>query len=106
MAATFFAKAQAYTKSWTQVRTWKFDQGDLDFIESAEVVIGNFGPAVMCHRKDGMATFINVDTRSRYEVGQQIDLSKVTMVDYSDGSRVINKILIGVDNLTTDEVDF
>lgn len=106
MSAVFFAKAQAYTKNWTAVKTWKFDQGDLDFIEAAEVVIGNYGPAVMCHRKDGMATFINIDTRSNYEVGQQVDLSKATMVDYSDGSRTINKILIGVSTSSMEEIPF
>ena len=96
MSATFFASTKGYTKSWTQVRTWKFGQEDLDFIESATVVPGNFGPAVMCNRKDGLATFINLDNRSVYQMNQVVDLSKATMVDYTDGARTIQKILIGV----------
>lgn len=96
MAATFFASTKGYTKSWTPIRTWKFGQDDLNFIESAVVVPGNFGPAVMCNRKDGLATFINIDNRSVYQMNQSVDLSKAIMVDYTDGARTIRKILIGV----------
>lgn len=96
MSATFFASTKGYTKSWTQVRTWKFGQDDLNFIESAVVVPGNYGPAVMCNRKDGLATFINIDSRSVYQMNQVVDLSKAIMVDLTDGSRTIQKILLGV----------
>ena len=96
MAATFFASANAYSKSWKEIRTWKFGSEDLAFIESAVVVPGVYGPAVMCNRKDGLATFINIDTRSVYQINQAVDLSQAIMVDYTDGARTIQKILIGV----------
>lgn len=96
MAATFFASANAYSKTWKEIRTWKFGSEDLAFIESAVVVPGVYGPAVMCNRKDGLATFINIDTRSVYQINQVVDLSQATMVDYTDGARTIQKILIGV----------
>jgi hypothetical protein len=96
MAATFFASANAYSKTWKEIRTWKFGSEDLAFIESAVVVPGIYGPAVMCNRKDGLATFINIDTRSVYQINQAVDLSQAIMVDYTDGARTIQKILIGV----------
>jgi hypothetical protein len=96
MSATFFASQKGYSVSWTQVRTWKFGNDDLAFIESAKVVPGNYGPAVMCIRKDGLATFINIDNRSIYQMNQPVDLSQAIMVDYTDGTRTIQKILLGI----------
>lgn len=95
---SFFMTAQTHVRQWTEKETYRLPQSDIDFIEDAFVVPGNFGPSVRCLRKDGLDTYVSIDVdNSRFLMNQHIDLTKAEMVVLTDGRREITKIRVGLE---------
>lgn len=95
---SFFATAATHVRQWTVKEVYRLPQSDIDFIEEAIVIPGNYGPSVRCMRKDGLDTYVSIDVEnSKFLMNQHVDLSKAEMVVLSDGRRDVTKIRVGLD---------
>ena len=78
-----FSALRVYAGKWQESGKRAFDSDEMAAVDRAEVVESQYGLSVCFFMKAGGQSYIPLDQNSSASIGQQIDLSKATLVTLS-----------------------
>ena len=75
-----FSSLRVYPGKWQVKNTRSFSQEEIDAVDSARVVDSQYGLSVCFMMKSGGTTFIPLDQNSSKSTGDEVDLSKASLL--------------------------
>jgi hypothetical protein len=75
-----FGSLRVYAGKWMVKASRSFTQEEIDAVDHASVVDSQFGSSVCFFMKGGGQTFIPLSTNSTLGIGDNVDLSKASLL--------------------------
>ena len=75
-----FSSLRVYAGKWMVKATRSFTQEEIDAVDHASVVDSQYGSSVCFFMKGGGQTFIPLSSNSSLAVGDDVDLSKASLL--------------------------
>ena len=75
-----FSSLKTYAEKWSVKNSRNFTQEEIDAVDRASVVDSNYGSSVCFFMKGGGQTFIPLSNNSSLGVGDNVDLSKASLL--------------------------
>lgn len=75
-----FSSLKTYAEKWSVKTSRNFTQEEIDAVDHASVVDSNYGSSVCFFMKGGGQTFIPLSNNSSLGVGDDVDLSKASLL--------------------------
>ena len=75
-----FGSLRVYAGKWMVKATRSFTQEEIDAVDHASVVDSQYGSSVCFFMKGGGQTFIPLSTNSSLSIGDDVDLSKASLI--------------------------
>jgi hypothetical protein len=75
-----FGSLRVYAGKWMVKASRSFTQEEIDAVDHASVVDSQYGSSVCFFMKGGGQTFIPLSTNSSLSIGDDVDLSKASLI--------------------------
>jgi hypothetical protein len=75
-----FSSLRVYAGKWAVKASRKFSEEEINAVDHASVVDSQYGSSVCFFMKSGGQTFIPLSTNSSLGLGDEVDLSKATIL--------------------------
>jgi hypothetical protein len=75
-----FSSLRVYAGKWAVKASRKFSEEEINVVDHASVVDSQYGNSVCFFMKGGGQTFIPLSTNSSLSVGDDVDLSKASLL--------------------------
>ena len=75
-----FQNLRVYAGKWAVKASRSFSQDEIDAVDHASVVDSQYGMSVCFFMKGGGQTFIHLSTNSSLALGDDVDLSKASLL--------------------------
>ncbi len=75
-----FDSLRVYAGKWAIKASRSFTQDELNAVDHASVVDSQYGNSVCFYMKSGGQTFIPLSTNSALSIGDDVDLSKASLI--------------------------
>jgi hypothetical protein len=75
-----FSSLRVYAGKWAVKASRKFSEEEINAVDHASVVDSQYGSSVCFFMKGGGQTFIPLSTNSSLSVGDDVDLSKASLL--------------------------